>query len=72
MGYNFMTADEAALFVKNGYKVGFSGFTAAGTPKEVPAAIARLAMAEHAKGNEYQISVFSGASTGDALDGNLA
>ena len=48
MGYNFMTADEAALFVKNGYKVGFSGFTAAGTPKEVPAAIARLAEAEHA------------------------
>lgn len=72
MGYNFMTADEAALFVKNGYKVGFSGFTAAGTPKEVPAAIARLAETEHAKGNEYQISVFSGASTGDALDGSLA
>lgn len=71
MAYNFMTADEAASFVKNRDNVGFSGFTAAGAPKMVPTAIAKLAESEHEKGNDYKIRIFTGASTGDALDGAL-
>lgn len=67
-----MSADEAASLVKNGNNVGFSGFTHAGCPKVVPGAIAKIAKAEHEKGNPYQISVFTGASTGDKLDGELA
>ena len=66
-----MTAEEAAHFVKNGDQVGFSGFTPSGAPKAVPTAIAEMAEEEHAKGNEFQISVFTGASAGDALDGAL-
>ncbi len=66
-----MTAEEAAHFVKNGNNVGFSGFTAAGAPKMVPSAIAKMAEQEHEKGKEFKINVFTGASTGDALDGAL-
>ncbi|MBR4971230.1 MAG: acetyl-CoA hydrolase, partial [Paludibacteraceae bacterium] len=72
MAYNYMTAEEAARFVKNGYNIGFSGFTVSGAPKLVPTAIAKLAEEEHAKGNEFRVNVFTGASTGDALDGALA
>lgn len=72
MAFNFMTADEAARFVKNGFNVGFSGFTPAGAPKAVPTAIAKMAEEEHAKGIEFQINIFTGASTGDMLDGALA
>jgi len=71
MAYNFMTAEEAARFFKNGDNVGFSGFTAAGAPKMVPSAVAKMAEEEHAKGKEFKINIFTGASTGDALDGAL-
>jgi succinate CoA transferase len=67
-----LTADEAASFINNGDNVGFGGFTPAGCPKAVPQAISRRADEEHAKGNPFQIGIFTGASTGDALDGHLA
>lgn len=72
MALKFITADEAAAFVQNGDNVGFSGFTPAGCPKVVPGAIARRAEAEHAAGREFKIGMFTGASTGDRLDGELA
>ncbi len=72
MALKFMTAEEAALLVHHDDNVGFGGFTAAGCPKVVPAAIAKRAEEEHAKGNPFQIGMFTGASTGDSLDGNLA
>ena len=46
--YKFVTAEEAASYVNNGDIVGFSGFTPAGCPKEVPTAIAKRAEAFHA------------------------
>ena len=36
------------------------------------AELAKIAEAEHAKGNPFQVSVFTGASTGDSCDGVLA
>lgn len=72
MNYKKMTADEAAALVNNGDVVGFSGFTPAGAPKVVPEAIARRAEAEHAEGREFKIGMYTGASTGDMLDGALA
>jgi succinate CoA transferase len=72
MALRFMTAEEAASFVKHGDNVGFSGFTPAGSPKAVPTAIGERAKAEHAKGNPFKIGMFTGASTGDSLDGALA
>ena len=71
MALKFITADEAAALIKNGDNVGFSGFTHAGCPKVVPGAVARKAKEEHAKGNPFKINVFTGASTGDKLDGEL-
>jgi len=67
-----MTAEEAATYVNHGDNVGFSGFTPAGSPKEVPTAIAKRAEAFHAEGKEFKIGVYTGASTGDSLDGALA
>lgn len=72
MSLPFMTAEEAATFVKHGDNVGFSGFTPAGSPKAVPTAIAEIAKKEHEKGNPFKIGMFTGASTGDSLDGALA
>ena len=72
MALKFMTAEEAAAFVHNDDNVGFSGFTPAGCPKVVPGAIARKAIEEHEKGNPFKIGMFTGASTGDKLDGELA
>ena len=67
-----MSAEEAAKLVKDGDAVGFSGFTHAGSPKTVPGEIAKIAVAEHEAGRPFKIRVFTGASTGDRLDGELA
>jgi succinate CoA transferase len=67
-----MSPEEAASFIKNGDNIGFSGFTAAGCPKAVPAAIAKLAEEKHVKGEPFKIGMYTGASTGDSIDGALA
>lgn len=72
MGFNIISAAKAASYVKHGYNIGLSGFTPAGTPKAVTPEIARIAEEEHRKGNQFQIGVFTGASTGNATDGMLA
>ena len=72
MALKFINAEEAASLVKDNDNVGFSGFTHAGCPKVVPVAIAKQAEEEHAKGNPFKIGVFTGASTGDAIDGALS
>jgi succinate CoA transferase len=72
MSYRFISAEEAASFVNNGYNVGFSGFTPAGSPKVVTKAIAAKAISEHNAGREFKIGMITGASTGDSLDGELA
>lgn len=71
MPFKRLTAAEAADLVKHGYNIGLSGFTPAGTPKAVTPEIARKAEEEHAKGNPFQIGIFTGASTGDSCDGVL-
>ena len=71
MALKFISAEEAASLVKDNDNVGFSGFTHAGCPKVVPVAIAKQAEEEHAKGNSFKIGVFTGASTGDSIDGSL-
>ncbi len=67
-----LTPDEAAALIHHGNTVGFSGFTPAGAPKIIPVAIAAHAESEHQKGNDFQIGVLTGASTGPSLDGALA
>ena len=72
MTYKFISAAEAAALIKHGDNLGLSGFTPAGTAKAVTAELAKKAEAEHAKGNPFQVGIFTGASTGDSCDGVLS
>ncbi|MCL2511115.1 MAG: acetyl-CoA hydrolase/transferase family protein [Bacteroidales bacterium] len=72
MGLKIISAAEAASFINNNDVVGCSGFTAAGCPKAVTQALAQRAETEHAQGREFKIGLFTGASTGDAIDKALA
>ncbi len=63
-----MTAAEAAALINDGDTVATSGFTPSGDPKVVPAALAARAD----QGEKIGITLITGASVGDALDGALA
>jgi succinate CoA transferase len=67
-----MTAEEAAGLIKDKDIIGFSGFTAAGCPKAITKELAKRAEAEHAKGNSFKVGIYTGASTGDSIDGELS
>lgn len=72
MQYPFITAEEAASYIKHNDVIGIGGFSSVGTPKAVPAALAQRALAEHEKGNEFKVGLITGGSTGDQIDGALA
>ncbi|MDO4309852.1 MAG: succinate CoA transferase [Prevotella sp.] len=72
MAYTRMTAAEAAALIKNGENIALSGFTPSGVAKAVTKELAKIAEAEHAAGREFQVGVFTGASTGQSTDGDLA
>ncbi|MFV0428766.1 MAG: acetyl-CoA hydrolase/transferase family protein [Arachnia sp.] len=67
-----MSAETAAAIVRNGWNIGFSGFTGAGYPKAFPPALAARINDAHDLGEEFRISVLTGASTAPELDGALA
>ena len=67
-----MSADEAAALIRSGDQVGMSGFTGSGYPKVVPIELARRISEANFRGEKFQVSVFTGASTGPELDGALA
>lgn len=59
------TAEDAAALVKDGMIVGTSGFTAVGYPKAFPIALSK-------REDKPQITLITGASVGDEMDGSLA
>ena len=67
-----MSAQEAAMFITAGSNVGMSGFTGAGYPKAVPAALVDRMTEAKAHGDRFAVSVWTGASTAPELDGALA
>ncbi|OJW03200.1 MAG: acetyl-CoA hydrolase [Planctomycetales bacterium 71-10] len=67
-----LTAEGAAEMITHGSLVGVSGFTPAGSPKVVPAALAKRARALHEEGEPFEIRLLSGASTGPMCDDALA
>jgi succinyl-CoA:acetate CoA-transferase len=67
-----MSADDAAALINPGDNVGFSGFTGAGYPKQIPGALATRIKAAHARGEDFRIGCYTGASTAPELDGVLA
>lgn len=62
------SADEAAKFIKDGMVIATSGFTPSGYPKKVPQALARRKY----NGEDIGITLITGASVGDELDGELS
>lgn len=72
MAFPILTPQEAAELVNHDDNVGFSGFTASGSPKVVPSAIAERAEKLHEQGIDYKINIFTGASTNNWADGALA
>ncbi|MCB1193549.1 MAG: succinate CoA transferase [Leptospiraceae bacterium] len=67
-----MTAEEVAVVLPEKVTIGASGFTPAGYPKVIPTAFAKRIEDETKKGKEFSINLYTGASTGDELDGVLA
>lgn len=67
-----MTATEAARLIPHGATIGMSGFTGSGHPKLVPLELADRINAAHAAGEDFKVSIWTGASTAPELDGALA
>jgi len=65
-------AKEAVPYIHHGDNVGFSGFTGAGYPKAVPAVLAKAIVQAHGDGREFQVGLWTGASTAPDADGVLA
>lgn len=63
------TAEDASHLIKDGMVIGTSGFTPSGYPKEVPLALAKRV--EESNEN-LSITLITGASVGDELDGELS
>ena len=72
MAYTILTATEAAAMIKNNENIALSGFTPAGVAKAVTKELAKIAVAEHEAGREFKVGIFTGASTGQSTDGDLA
>ena len=72
MAYRFISAEEAASYIKNGDVIGIGGFSSVGTVKAVPEALAKRAEEEHCKGNDFKVGMITGGSTGDQIDGALS
>jgi succinyl-CoA:acetate CoA-transferase len=72
LAQKIMSAEEAAALIRSGDQVGMSGFTGSGYPKAVPVELARRIAEANFRGQKFQVSVFTGASTGPELDGALA
>ncbi len=64
MIYPFLSAEEAANFIKDGFTIGIGGFSGVGTPKAVTQALA--------KRQGVHVTVISGGATGDQVDGELS
>jgi succinyl-CoA:acetate CoA-transferase len=65
-------AEEAVAHIHDGDNVGFSGFTGAGYPKAAPAALAATMIRAHDEGRQFQVGLWTGASTAADVDGVLA
>lgn len=63
-----MSPQRAASMIKDGMTIGISGFTSSGYPKEVLKAVAENIR----RGEKIKIDLYSGASVGDEVDGELA
>lgn len=66
------TPQELAARIQNNEVLGVSGFTPSGYPKVIPQALGEIGKEKLARGEDFGVAVYTGASTGDELDGSLA
>ena len=71
MKYPILSAEEAAALIADGQTVGIGGFSSVGTPKAVPAALAKHAEALHNEGKPFKIGLITGGATGNQVDSAL-
>lgn len=64
-----ITAEEAALYIEDGMTIATSGFTPSGYPKAVPLALSKRVRENN---EDMKITLITGASVGDELDGELS
>ena len=67
-----MSAQDAAALIPPGSTIGMSGFAGSGYPKSVPMALAARIEEAQAAGNDFSVRLWTGASTGPELDGELS
>ena len=72
MAYTRLTAAEAAAMIKDGDVLGLSGFTPNGNPKAIFRELSKRAVREHEAGNSFQVSVLTGASSCQSVEGDMA
>lgn len=72
MSYRRITAAEGAEMIHDGDTIGFSGFTPNGIPKAVVRELKTKAERLHAAGQPFQVSLVTGASGCQSLEGDLA
>ena len=64
-----MTPDEVAATIRDDEIIACSGFTLAGYPKAIPPAVAHHGKRLKERGESFGLTLYTGASVGDELDG---
>ena len=72
LAQKIMSATEAASLIRSGDQVGMSGFTGLWVPQGRSNRTGASHRRSQSRGQKFQVSVFTGASTGPELDGALA
>lgn len=72
LGFAKLTPEEAVAGIPHGAVVAVGGFTTVGSVKKIPVSLANRAEQLHKAGKPFRIKLYSGASTGDAIDGALS
>jgi succinate CoA transferase len=72
MAYTRITAAEGAAMIKDGDNIALSGFTPNGNPKAVFRELSKRAIKEHAEGKPLAVGIFTGASSCQSIEGDMA
>ena len=67
-----MTASEAAELIHDGDNIAIGGFTPNGDPKAVFRELSKRAVREHEAGHPFKVGIFSGASSCQSIEGDMA
>lgn len=72
MPINKITAAEGAAMIQDGDSIALSGFTPNGCPKAVFRELSQRAVREHEAGRPFAVGIFTGASTCQSIEGDMA